>query len=110
MELSVFGEEPRNSELNRIIEKDLEPIPMRKFLIFLVIVAYTLVLVLFRGGEKFPSILGLTPCGFGTWVCVLLQFGISYWFAKYIGQTQYSLDQLKESLGYVYQNEEDKMS
>ena len=66
--------------------------------------------MLVRGGEKFPSVIGLTPCGFSTWLCVIIQFGLSYMMAKHIGQSQYSLDQLKESLGYVYQNEEDKMS
>jgi hypothetical protein len=68
------------------------------------------VLLLFKGGSSFESIIGLSKCGVGTWVCVLIHFLLCIYFATDIAGKQARLDEEKVSLGYVFENESDRMS
>jgi len=61
-------------------------------------------LLLFKGGKSFESIIGLSQCGFGTWICVIIHVAVSYFVAKYIAEKQYKIDREKENMGFIFQN------
>lgn len=89
-----------------------EIIPFRRENIFLFvqIIAISIIAMLVKGGESFASILNLQRCGPASLFCVLIHVFVSYCYAKYIAIKQYHTDNRKESLGYVFSKEEDKMS
>lgn len=66
--------------------------------------------MLCKGSQSYDSMIGLEKCGLGSWVFLVLHLVLSYLYTKSIAIRQHKLDAEKESLGYVYENESDKMS
>ena len=84
--------------------------PIDKFKIILHIYAYTLIILVCRGGRTYDSLIGLAKCSVGSWICAFLHLFLSYLYSKSIGIKKFQLDLEKESLGYVFTDPSEKMS
>jgi uncharacterized membrane protein YfcA len=67
-------------------------------------------LLLCRGGKNYESFIGLERCGIGAWVCAVLHLILSYLYSKSIAIRKFQADLEKESLGYVFADQAERMS
>jgi uncharacterized membrane protein YfcA len=84
-------------------------LPVRKVRIAAHVYLYSIVLLLVRGGNTTPSIIGLEHCNIGSWVCAGLHLVLSYLYSKSIAIKQFQRDTEKESMGFVFEDSRDKM-
>ena len=66
--------------------------------------------MLVKGGTSYESIIGIPKCSWASQIVVIILLVITYQYARYVFKKQYKSDIRKEELGYVFKNEEDKMS
>lgn len=63
-----------------------------------------------RGGKTFESVVGLQSCGIGSYILAMLHIVLSYLYCKSTAMKQFQRDNEKESLGYVFASQKEKMS
>ena len=84
---------PVGGRLEEILAEEGKLVPLEKLKVILHIYAYTLIILVLRGGKSFDSFIGLERCSVGGWFCALLHLFLSYLYSKSIAIKQCQLDQ-----------------
>ena len=71
---------------------------------------YTIASLLFRRGETYDSWIGLENCQIGSYLIVFLHLIVGYLISKSIAIKKNKEEVEMERLGYVFENESDKMN
>ena len=53
---------------------------------------YTILIILLRGGEGYPSLINLEQCNYGSWILVALHLTLSYFYSKSTAIRQFKRD------------------
>lgn len=86
---------PVGGRLEEILMEEGKILPWEKLKVIMHIYAYTLIILVLRGGKSFDSLIGLERCSFGGWFCALLHLFLSYLYSKSIAIKQCQSDQEK---------------
>lgn len=62
----------------------------------------TIVVILMKGSKNLDSVIGVTNCGFWSWIFILLHFGFCFYMASDIFKQKQRLDERKIKLGYKF--------
>lgn len=81
-----------NPDLEKILEEEKNPLPIEKLKVVGFIFLYTIIVLLIKGGENYPSIIGLTECGMGGYFFVLLHAVLSFIIAKSVAIQMFEKD------------------
>ena len=88
----------------------MQPLPSKKIGVIMLVFVYTLAVLLLKGGDNYDSIVGLESCSWVGNLLVFFHFGISLYCSKAMGHSIIEKDNKKVDLGYMFENENDKMT
>lgn len=94
-----------NHQLNLLVKEDEYALYPKQTVIEIILVSvFVIIISLSRGGQKFASLLGVTPCGgvyhaFNAGISLCLYLWVRKIIRKYL-----AIEEVKASLGYAFPN------
>lgn len=75
-------ESHQDPELKRMLQQDMNALPLDKIKIVVFIFAYTVLVLLVKGGQNYQSYVGLPSCSAGGYLLVAAHLALSFICAK----------------------------
>jgi hypothetical protein len=92
--MNDFNAESRTLDprLQEIFEKEKDTLPRDKIKVIGQIFLYTVIVLLFKGGRNYSSIIGLESCGIGSYIVIFSHLVLSFLYSKSIAMKKYEED------------------
>ena len=92
-----------------LIDRQKPSIPQGKLKHLMYVMGTTITFLLIRGSPKYPSVIGIVPCGTFYWICNAVFLVISFGFAFTFSIHQFKIQEENAKFG-LQQSESDKLT